>query len=148
MCCVVFFFFVKVKTAYEMRISDWSSDVCSSDLGRWGFSDTEMERFIIDRVEEQKKYGVAHRAMLAELCRERGLAIASHDDACPAHVEEAVADGAVIAEFPPTNEAARAARAAGLSILLGAPTIDLDGSPSGNVSAAHLPDADRLDVTS
>src|SRR3546814_4987352 len=28
---VVFFF--KQKTAYEMRISDWSSDVCSSDLG-------------------------------------------------------------------------------------------------------------------
>src|SRR3546814_2681409 len=30
--CVMFFFF-KQKTAYEMRISDWSSDVCSSDLG-------------------------------------------------------------------------------------------------------------------
>src|SRR3546814_20057623 len=29
MCCVVFF---KQKPAYEMRISDWSSDVCSSDL--------------------------------------------------------------------------------------------------------------------
>src|SRR3546814_4497370 len=32
-----YFFFVKQKTAYEMRISDWSSDVCSSDLaGRPG----------------------------------------------------------------------------------------------------------------
>src|SRR3546814_1071486 len=31
MCCLIFFFF-KQKTAYEMRISDWSSDVCSSDL--------------------------------------------------------------------------------------------------------------------
>src|SRR3546814_8834505 len=35
-CCSVivcfFFFFFKQKTAYEMRISDWSSDVCSSDL--------------------------------------------------------------------------------------------------------------------
>src|SRR3546814_5514637 len=34
-----FFFFFKQKTAYEMRISDWSSDVCSSDLpddsGAW-----------------------------------------------------------------------------------------------------------------
>src|SRR3546814_8079660 len=30
-CCIFFFF--KQKTAYEMRISDWSSDVCSSDLG-------------------------------------------------------------------------------------------------------------------
>src|SRR3546814_7691598 len=30
LCCLFFFF--KQKTAYEMRISDWSSDVCSSDL--------------------------------------------------------------------------------------------------------------------
>src|SRR3546814_2028614 len=34
MSCVFYtlFFFFKQKTAYEMRISDWSSDVCSSDL--------------------------------------------------------------------------------------------------------------------
>src|SRR3546814_3328557 len=32
--CVFFVFFFKQKTAYEMRISDWSSDVCSSDLAR------------------------------------------------------------------------------------------------------------------
>src|SRR3546814_19976122 len=32
MLSVCFFFFFKQKTAYEMRISDWSSDVCSSDL--------------------------------------------------------------------------------------------------------------------
>src|SRR3546814_3031261 len=31
-CSVLCFFFFKQKTAYEMRISDWSSDVCSSDL--------------------------------------------------------------------------------------------------------------------
>src|SRR3546814_7706956 len=29
------FFFFKQKTAYELRISDWSSDVCSSDLPQW-----------------------------------------------------------------------------------------------------------------
>src|SRR3546814_18636135 len=32
----MFFFFFKQKTAYEMRISDWSSDVCSSDLPETG----------------------------------------------------------------------------------------------------------------
>src|SRR3546814_11147340 len=33
LCCMIdCFFFFKQKTAYEMRISDWSSDVCSSDL--------------------------------------------------------------------------------------------------------------------
>src|SRR3546814_5946032 len=31
--CVFYFFFFKQKTAYDMRISDWSSDVCSSHLG-------------------------------------------------------------------------------------------------------------------
>src|SRR3546814_10347190 len=34
MSSTVAFFFFKQKTAYEMRISDWSSDVCSSDLVR------------------------------------------------------------------------------------------------------------------
>src|SRR3546814_13728929 len=35
-CLIFLFFFFKQKTAYEMRISDWSSDVCSSDLADVG----------------------------------------------------------------------------------------------------------------
>src|SRR3546814_5280740 len=43
---IVFFFF-KQKTAYEMRISDWSSDVCSSDLSaHYGFGDRLVGRGI------------------------------------------------------------------------------------------------------
>src|SRR3546814_10623600 len=38
----VYFFFFKQRTAYEMGISDWSSDVCSSDLGA-GFDDIPHE---------------------------------------------------------------------------------------------------------
>src|SRR3546814_896915 len=42
-CCFFVFFFFKQKTAYEMRISDWSSDVCSSDLLRhWAFALTAL----------------------------------------------------------------------------------------------------------
>src|SRR3546814_17865979 len=37
MLVFVVFFFFKQKTAYEMRISDWSSDVCSSDLRLCGY---------------------------------------------------------------------------------------------------------------
>src|SRR3546814_8710067 len=46
LCCICFFFFFKQKTAYEMRISDWSSDVCSSDL-QPSLSEVEavLERF-------------------------------------------------------------------------------------------------------
>src|SRR3546814_20898252 len=40
------FFFFKQKTAYEMRISDWSSDVCSSDLEPQGTSGTAERRHI------------------------------------------------------------------------------------------------------
>src|SRR3546814_7377480 len=42
-CCIVFFFFFKQKTAYEMRISDWSSDVCSSDLSLEELEDEGVE---------------------------------------------------------------------------------------------------------
>src|SRR3546814_10057988 len=38
------FFFFKQKTAYEMRISDWSSDVCSSDLGG---ADRHAQQFFV-----------------------------------------------------------------------------------------------------
>src|SRR3546814_3632226 len=37
------FFFFKQKTAYEMRISDWSSDVCSSDLNGIGMSPEQIK---------------------------------------------------------------------------------------------------------
>src|SRR3546814_3205894 len=39
---MMFFFFFKQKTAYEMRISDWSSDVCSSDLERNGLENLTL----------------------------------------------------------------------------------------------------------
>src|SRR3546814_2307362 len=39
------FFFFKQKTAYEMRISDWSSDVCSSDLAGWCNADDVLSRY-------------------------------------------------------------------------------------------------------
>src|SRR3546814_8933358 len=51
-CC--FFFFFKQKTAYEMRISDWSSDVCSSDLPSspgGGFDFANLMIGGIDRIE-------------------------------------------------------------------------------------------------
>src|SRR3546814_1417317 len=41
---IFLFFFFKQKTAYEMRISDWSSDVCSSDLPE----KQEDARFLVD----------------------------------------------------------------------------------------------------
>src|SRR3546814_4426701 len=48
-CCVSFFFFFKQKTAYEMRISDWSSDVCSSDLDYAEVIFTQIRAHLGDR---------------------------------------------------------------------------------------------------
>src|SRR3546814_10800839 len=54
-----FFFFFKQKTAYEMRISDWSSDVCSSDLvlGLW-LEQNEGAKFWLRVMNELRNRGV------------------------------------------------------------------------------------------
>src|SRR3546814_1041399 len=60
-CCDMFalFFFFKQKTAYEMRISDWSSDVCSSDLLRQEMSRIvkELRLSIFDLRSEVDRFG-------------------------------------------------------------------------------------------
>src|SRR3546814_419036 len=43
-----FFFFFKQKTAYEMRISDWSSDVCSSDLALSGINGGQPKTYLTE----------------------------------------------------------------------------------------------------
>src|SRR3546814_7375486 len=48
---MVLFFFFKQKTAYEMRISDWSSDVCSSDLNDALEADVAVRRADIERAQ-------------------------------------------------------------------------------------------------
>src|SRR3546814_10596603 len=55
--CWSFFFFFKQKTAYEMRISDWSSDVCSSDLPR--FVAEQREVAIEEPFEQRRAFDIA-----------------------------------------------------------------------------------------
>src|SRR3546814_17839572 len=57
-----FFFFFKQKTAYEMRISDWSSDVCSSDLtGKSDAAIDQQQLAVIAQVEMQRGRPQAQR---------------------------------------------------------------------------------------
>src|SRR3546814_2159366 len=49
----LFFFFFKQKTAYEMRISDWSSDVCSSDLLTLGTTRDQIVRAAMESLAHQ-----------------------------------------------------------------------------------------------
>src|SRR3546814_8208996 len=55
-----FFFFFKQKTAYEMRISDWSSDVCSSDLS-WPLAEELLPDHVGDRALRGRTDDPRHR---------------------------------------------------------------------------------------
>src|SRR3546814_5311070 len=77
LCC---FFFFKQKTAYEMRISDWSSDVCSSDL---------YEEIPADLADKAAEY----REKLVE------LAVEQDDDAMEAYLEGTVPAVATLKEL-------------------------------------------------
>jgi alpha-D-ribose 1-methylphosphonate 5-triphosphate diphosphatase len=74
--------------------------------------------------------------------------VASHDDTVVEHVEQAAAEGIVLAEFPTTRIAAQAAREHGIATIMGAPNIVRGGSHSGNVSALELAKAGLLDILS
>jgi len=74
--------------------------------------------------------------------------VASHDDATPEHVQESLGDGAAIAEFPTTVQAAAASHRAGIAVLMGAPNVVRGGSHSGNVAAETLAREGVLDILS
>src|SRR3546814_14421810 len=62
------FFFFKQKTAYEMRISDWSSDVCSSDLEQVTL-DAIVAAFGVDRGDRHRGFVVRHQNALPAAVR-------------------------------------------------------------------------------
>ncbi|HZD24873.1 MAG TPA: alpha-D-ribose 1-methylphosphonate 5-triphosphate diphosphatase [Alphaproteobacteria bacterium] len=116
--------------------------------GKYGFTDEELQRYLDQALAAQARNSAPNRRRIVELCALNGISLASHDDACREHVEEALDDGVVIAEFPTTEEAAAAAGKAGLHILMGAPNVMRGGSHSGNVSALELAQNGRLDILS
>ena len=116
--------------------------------GKFGLSDEQTEALIARRLADRGRYAEAHRASIVRSCQALGLPLASHDDATVAHVEKAAKEGAAIAEFPTTREAARAARAYGLAVVAGAPNLVLGGSHSGNIAAADLAGEGLLDILS
>ena len=116
--------------------------------GKTGMSDAEFEAFVARRQARAGNLSAVNRQALAAACRQRGIVLASHDDANAEHVAEAVENGVHLAEFPTTVEAAAASHAAGMKVLMGAPNIVRGGSHSGNVSARTLAENGLLDVLS
>ncbi len=113
-----------------------------------GLSDEVFKAFIDRRVAASAKYSAKHRDYLSARCAERGITVASHDDATLAHVEEAIGHGVTLAEFPTSAEAAQASHNAGMSVLMGAPNIVRGKSHSGNIAARDLAELGVLDVLS
>lgn len=112
------------------------------------FSESEYAMLVEERRAHQLRYAIPNRAAIIAASHARGLPLASHDDTEVEHVEQARQEKIAISEFPTTVAAARAARAAGIGIVMGGPNLVKGGSHSGNVSAAELAQLDLLDIFS
>src|SRR3546814_7086442 len=103
----LFFFFFKQKTAYEMRISDWSSDVCSSDLAMAKDKAIIISTHILEEVE-----AVCSRAII--IARGRVVAEGRPDPASGGwRIGDIIAEpGRMDAAFRQVTQAGAPARAA------------------------------------
>ena len=105
---------------------------------RGGADDAYIERRILELQDQRARLRAPNRRALLDRLAGRDIALASHDDRTEEEVAENAADDVRISEFPVTMAAARAAKAAGMDVVAGAPNIVRGGSHSGNVAAADL----------
>lgn len=110
-----------------------------------GKTEQEFEEDVVMRQKEGAANVGRNWQAVVEIFRNRGIPLATHDDTTPEHVEEGIASGAVISEFPTTVEAAQAAKAHGLATVAGAPNVVRGGSHSGGVSVSELAEKGLLD---
>lgn len=113
---------------------------------RGGLEDDYIERRILELQAQRERTRIPHRRALLDRIAGRNIAIASHDDRTEEEVAENAADGIGISEFPVTMAAARAAKAAGMQVIAGAPNVVRGGSHSGNVAAADLLEHGAVDA--
>ncbi|MBS7540552.1 alpha-D-ribose 1-methylphosphonate 5-triphosphate diphosphatase [Ancylobacter lacus] len=114
-----------------------------SGIGKGG---ADLDREVADRIERARGAVAGNFDRMVAVFASSGIVLASHDDTTPGHVAEALAAGCTISEFPTTLEAARAARAAGLATVGGAPNVVRGGSHSGGVSIRELAAEGLLDT--
>lgn len=116
--------------------------------GKKGWTDEQFDLEVRLAPRRQAECVRPNRAWFSGFAREAGLVMASHDDTTEAHVEEALAAGVRISEFPTTLAAARRASAAGLLTLGGAPNVIRGLSHAGNVAVRALADEGVLGALS
>ena len=116
--------------------------------GKSGRSAQELDDLIERKRAQFEQNYRTHRSALVDMAHAQGIALASHDDALPAHVDESIADRVSLAEFPTTMEAARLCHEAGICVMMGAPNVVRGGSHSGNIASEELARAGYLDALS
>ena len=103
-----------------------------------GKSEAQHDQDVAVRLERGPRNVAQNWPYVVDLFRNRGIPIATHDDTTEEDIKLALESGAVIAEFPTTVEAAKAAKAHGLGTVAGAPNMVRGQSHFGGVSALEL----------
>lgn len=110
-------------------------------VGARGFTEEQARRHVDEvKATRDANIGVRERSMgwLSEQSAQRTARVFGHDPESAAEIADLAARGGNVAEFPTTEEAARAARDRGMSVVMGGPNVLRGGSHSGNVSAEQL----------
>ncbi|MEM1300277.1 MAG: alpha-D-ribose 1-methylphosphonate 5-triphosphate diphosphatase [Pseudomonadota bacterium] len=116
--------------------------------GKYAMGEAQIDAHLANQRKIGAQFGPGHKALAVRRATELGAILASHDDTAEAHVVESANHGVRLAEFPTTIEAAKACRAHGIAVMMGAPNVVRGGSHSGNVSAMELAEMGLLDILS
>lgn len=108
-------------------------------------NDDEWAELLRNHAEKERPALLELRELI-DLARNMGIPVSSHDDDTVEKVELVRSLGVGISEFPITLEAARRAKALGMTTVGGAPNVLLGGSHAGNLSAAQAVLEGSLDV--
>ncbi len=119
------------------------------EMAAWrSISDSYAETMTLDRIAQARQRPVAWDVIhdVARIAQSQGVPLASHDDDTADKVALMAGMGVSVSEFPVTVEAARAARAVGMSVAMGAPNALRGVSTSGNLSARDAIAAGLVDM--
>lgn len=116
--------------------------------GKNNLTDAEFDEHVANLRALRDQHGDRHEALAVAEAGRYGAILASHDDTDKAHVDRSASYGIRLAEFPTTEEAARACQSHDIAVMMGAPNLIRGGSHSGNVAAHELATEGLLDIVS
>lgn len=110
------------------------------------YTEDEIRAVVAKRQKDRRSVDEAALRDLGRRCRDNGVPMASHDDDTAEKVAGMHALGVTISEFPVTLEAARAAKALGMQVAMGAPNLLMGKSTNDNLTAMEVAGEGLLDI--